>query len=98
VPASANSASQKADRLECAAPAAAPAREGAPAFSQGMSKFKAASPAAENPELWVEKVRQLVREGRAEEARQVLEDLGKRHPDYPLPEDLRGLLNLGGVR
>lgn len=90
-PVTANSASRQADRLERAAPAATPAREGAPAFSQGLSKFKAASPAAESPEQWAEKIRQLVREGRGEEAWKALEELRGRYPDYALPDDLRAM-------
>ena len=56
-----------------------------------MSKFKAASPAAESPEQWAEKIRQLVREGRGEEARKALEELRGRYPDYALPDDLRAM-------
>jgi hypothetical protein len=89
--ASANSTSRQADRLERAAPAAASAREGTPAFGQGVSKYKAASPAAESPEQWVEKIRQLVREGRSEAARKALQELRGRYPDYELPDDLRAM-------
>lgn len=75
-----------------AAPAAAPAREVAPAFSQGLSRLKAASPETAGPEQWLESVRRLLKEGRTDEARKSLEELRKRYPGYGLPEDLSGLL------
>ncbi len=87
--------SQDNARMERPAPAAAPVREAAPAFSQGMSKLKAASPEREGPEQWVEKIRRLLREGRTDEARKSLEELRKRYPGYGLPEDLKAFASPG---
>jgi hypothetical protein len=39
----------------------------------------------------VAEIRRLPREGREFEARGILDALRKRHPDYPLPDDLSGL-------
>ena len=91
VPAAASPSPRQADRLERAAPAPAPAREAAPSFNQGMHKLKAASPGAEGPEPWVETIRQLLRQGRGEEARKALEELRRRYPEFELPEDLRAI-------
>lgn len=82
-----------------AMPAASPARlERAPGFPvmQGLNPRKAQSrldsaPAAvaeSGVEAWVERIRDLLRQGRAEEARKALADLRERYPAYPLPEDL----------
>jgi hypothetical protein len=91
-PPAAGLSSQDSARMERPAPpAAAFAREAAPAFSQGMGKLKAASPEREGPEQWVESIRRLLREGRTDEARKSLEELRKHYPGYGLPEDLRGL-------
>jgi hypothetical protein len=42
-----------------------------------------------SPELWLEDIRRLRREGRADEARAQLADFVRAYPAYPLPEDLR---------
>jgi Meckel syndrome type 1 protein len=95
-PAAAKAAADQAERLEAAAPATA--RTPAPAFSPGMARLKAASPPADAPELWLQRIRQLLREGRMEEARKSLDELRKRHPDFLVPEDLRGMLAPGGAQ
>jgi len=71
----------------------APAGAAVPAHLQTMKmeKSKAATPLDEAPGEMVEEIRRLLREGREHEARDLLEALRKRYPDYPLPEDLRGL-------
>jgi len=89
-------AADQAERLEAAA--ATTARSPAPAVSPGMARLKAASPAAEAPEPWLQRIRQLLREGRLEEARKSLQALRERHPDFPVPEDLRGVLVPGGTQ
>jgi hypothetical protein len=93
-PAAAKAAADQAERPE----AAATARSPAPAVSPGMARLKAASPAADAPEPWLERIRQLLREGRMEEARKSLDELRKRHPDFLVPEDLRGMLAPGGAQ
>ena len=94
-PAAAKASADLAERREAAA---APARSAAPAASQGMARLKAASPAAEGPEPWLERIRQLVKEGRLEEARKSLEEWRKRYPDGGVPEDLKALVTPGEGR
>lgn len=95
-PAAAKAAADRIERLESVGPATA--RSPAPAVSPGMARLKAASPAAEAPEPWLQRIRQLLREGRLEEARKSLEELRKRHPDFPLPDDLKALAHPGGAQ
>jgi hypothetical protein len=71
--------------------ATAPALEDATPFSQNLGKHKAASPVQQGPEQWLETIRQLLREGRQDEARQELEKLRKAYPAFTLPEDLKNL-------
>jgi hypothetical protein len=42
-----------------------------------------------SPEVWIETIRRLKREGRADEAERELKEFRRRHPDYRLPDDLR---------
>ncbi len=44
---------------------------------------------ARPPQAWIEDIRKLKEEGRAEEAAFALAEFRKRNPDYVLPEDLR---------
>jgi Meckel syndrome type 1 protein len=90
-PVAASPGPKQADRLERAVPAADMAREAAPVFSQSRGQPKAASPAAESPEQRVETIRQLLRQGRSEEAKMALEELRRRYPAFDLPEDLRAI-------
>jgi hypothetical protein len=39
----------------------------------------------------VEQIRRLLADGRRDEALAALEELRRRHPDYPLPADLQTL-------
>ena len=41
------------------------------------------------PQNWVEVIRKLKADGKAEEATRNLAEFRKYYPDYPLPEDLR---------
>jgi hypothetical protein len=41
------------------------------------------------PEVWIEEIRTLKREGRSGEATELLAALRKKFPDYPLPDDLK---------
>lgn len=68
-----------------AAPAMAPAP--APAADIGIARDAADTPAQE-----LDKIRRLFSAHRREEARQRLADFHRDHPDYPLPDDLRGQL------
>lgn len=91
-------AKASADLVERREAASAPARSAVPAASPGMARLKAASPAAEGPEPWLERIRQLVKEGRLEEARKSLEEWRRRYPDWGVPEDLKGLVIPGEGR
>ncbi len=84
-PAAAKASADLAERREAAT---APSRPAAPA----------AGPAAEGPEPWLERIRQLVKEGRLEEARKSLEEWRRRYPDWAVPEDLKGLVIPAGER
>jgi hypothetical protein len=46
----------------------------------------AAAPAAESPERELERIAELRRDGRHEEADRALAEFRKRHPDYKIPE------------
>ncbi len=92
-PAVAKAAAESAERAPT--PAAVPARQAAPAVGAGMARLKAAGPAAEPPESWLESIRQMIREGRLEEARKSLQELRKRYPDFPLTDDLKALEHSG---
>ena len=89
-PPAGNLGEDRARMERSAPPPAAPAREAAPAFSQGLGKLKAASPEKEGPEQWVESIRRLMKEGRTDEAWKSLEELRKRYPEFVLPADLSG--------
>ncbi len=91
-------AKASADLVERREAASAPARSAVPAASPSMARLKAASPAAEGPEPWLERIRQLVKEGRLEEARKSLEEWRRRYPEWGVPEDLKGLVMPGGGR
>ncbi len=43
----------------------------------------------EDPAAWLDRIRALLREGRADEARVLLARFRERFPDYPLPDDLQ---------
>lgn len=75
------------------ASAAAPGQEGVPAFSfsRGVGKREAVAPGMARPEQMVETIRRLLRDGRVEEARKLLEELQRAYPGFALPEDLKGL-------
>lgn len=61
----------------------------APAAAQMKREAKAAVPAARSPDVWLEDIRRLRREGRAAEAQAQLDEFRRAHPDYVLPDDLR---------
>ena len=88
-----NAGSEAANRALPAPAAQALGRLRAPAAEQRLDLRKAMeAPAShDTPEKGVERVRRLLREGREEEARQVLTELVRRYPAYEIPEDLRGL-------
>jgi resuscitation-promoting factor RpfA len=44
---------------------------------------------AESPEAMVERIRMLRKQGREAEAQALLDELRRRYPDFPLPQDLR---------
>lgn len=69
-------------RLDAVTPAPA-ARE--PASALGKLRAEA----ARSPVVWLEEIRALVREGKAEEAARQLREFRRLHPDYPLPEEFR---------
>jgi Meckel syndrome type 1 protein len=77
-----------------AAPVTAPPADAA---SAGAPTPALAAPAAKDrnatlyPEHWLAKIRQLLRDDQREEALRSLAAFRKRYPDYPLPDDLRGL-------
>jgi len=68
-------------RKSLAAPAAAPAPQ--------ASHESAAPVAQKHPEIWLEEIRSLRRQGRSEEAERSLREFRAAYPDYRLPEDLR---------
>jgi hypothetical protein len=74
---------------------AGPAAEGAmadrvaPAAAQMKREAKAAAPAARSPEVWLQEIRRLRREGRAAEVQAQLDEFRRAHPDYVLPDDLK---------
>jgi hypothetical protein len=82
---------------EAASRASAAPTAAAPAVGADMARLKAAGPAAEPPESWLESIRQMIREGRLEEARKSLRELRKRYPDFPLADDLKALEHPGRV-
>ena len=57
--------------------------------SAPAASLRAAKPAVLMPETWIEEIRQLRRQGKAEEAARRLAELRQAYPDFPLPEDLR---------
>jgi hypothetical protein len=71
---------------ERSAGSVAPAGE---AEGGGISVRSLGKAGAESPEEMVERIRMLQREGRKAEARALLDELRRRYPDFPLPEDLR---------
>jgi hypothetical protein len=73
-----------------AAPAPAPAAI-APVASPGVLANRAAGAPEfiSPPQNWVEVIRKLKADGKAEEATRNLAEFRKYYPDYPLPEDLR---------
>lgn len=77
------------------APAAAPASESSrPAgsvFSKAPAGVKSEGMEKATPEQWVERIRQLMAQGRIVEARVLLAEARKRHPALELPEDLQAL-------
>ena len=69
------------------------AARGAPPAEEARMMLKATQ---QRPTSWgirmdVERIRRLLSEGNQNEARKMLMELVRRHPDYELPEDLRGL-------
>jgi hypothetical protein len=69
-----------------ATPAPAP-RELAPAAPAALGKFE--RNADLTPEKWLERIEELRRQGKLDEARASLAEFRKRYPDYRLPESLR---------
>jgi hypothetical protein len=67
-------------------PAPAPMRERAESQSRASGEAKAFARPAETPEQWLERIAQLRKEGRNEEADRQLAELRKRYPDYPIPD------------
>lgn len=52
-----------------------------------LGKLRAEVP--RSPAAWLEEIRALMREGKAEEAARQLREFRRTHPDYPLPEEFR---------
>jgi hypothetical protein len=78
---------------EPAAAGEAKARAELPASNEGRAgqareRVKEEPPGLATPEQWLERIRQLRREGRVAEAQESLKAFRERYPDYPLPEDL----------
>jgi len=72
-----------ADRLGSEQRGAAPA-------SAAETKREAAAPLPlPKPEVWIEEIRKLRRQGQPAEAEYRLREFRAAYPDYPLPEDLR---------
>ncbi len=69
------------------APQAGPAP--APALAKRAELGAAAKPAAESPERELERIAQLRRDGRHEEADQALAEFRKRYPEFRIPEAMR---------
>jgi hypothetical protein len=67
-------------------PAPAPVPERAESQSGPSAEAKALARLAETPEQWLERIAQLRKEGRSEEADRQLAEFRKRYPDYPIPE------------
>ena len=86
-----------ADEAKSAMPAAPMRAKQADAESAGAPAATLAAPAAQDrnatlyPEHWLANIRQMLRDGRREEALRSLADFRKRYPDYRLPDDLRDL-------
>jgi predicted Zn-dependent protease len=70
-------------RLDNAVTPTPPMRESAAA----LGKLRAEVP--RSPAAWLEEIRALMREGKAEEAARQLREFRRTHPDYPLPEEFR---------
>ena len=49
----------------------------------------AADAAREEPQRWIERIRELRRAGKAAEAEESLREFRRQYPAYPLPEDLQ---------
>lgn len=77
-------------RLEHTPTAAASVRQ-SPSQHKMHSRFDASldSTPEGDIEAWVESIRLLLQQGRAEDARRSLADLRERYPNYPLPDDLK---------
>ena len=58
-----------------------------PSASNEVAQTAAAT--ERSPLTWLDDIRRLKAEGKAEEAARELAEFRKRHPDYPLPNDLR---------
>ncbi len=55
----------------------------------GIAAGRTADALERSPQTWLEDIRRLKAQGRNEEAARELAEFRKRHPEYPLPEDLR---------
>lgn len=79
------------------APAAPMRAKQADTESAGAPAATLAAPATQDrnaklyPEHWLTNIRQMLRDGRREEALRSLAEFRKRYPDYRLPDDLRDL-------
>ena len=74
-----------------AAPAPAPARQAMerPRAEMGAMSGAISARAVEAPDTWLERIAELRKQGKHEEADKALEEFRKRYPDYRLSEEMR---------
>ena len=65
------------------------AEEARPELRKALPAASAGKPAMPTPQVWIEEIRQLRRQGQLDEASRRLAEFRKAYPDYVLPEDLR---------
>ena len=61
----------------------------APVASTGVQSDIRSAALGRSPQAWLEDIRKLKAESKAEEAEREFAEFRKRYPEYPLPEDLR---------
>lgn len=86
-------APQRARKKASAAPSGAPEAEMGRSLEKAVPRLAPDElpQAAETPELWLTRIRELLSAGRRAEAKAQLAALLRQYPDYPIPEELREL-------